>query len=248
MADFGIDIPNIPALLGMHQQLKQQRLADLYQAQRMKVAEREADLAERKADREAKTDAAMAKVFASGAKGGDPSSGSSGATQSPTASPQALPGLDQDLPPRTDGVTIDQNALRELYALDPEKAQQIQKFVYDNDERTLKQATARGEAMAQVAYALKNVPADQRPAAYQTWAPYLLDRGYSQQQVARVQDFSDRALDNYYRQGRSLEAVIKSEEGARDDARQTERDAEGRRHNRAMEGNAAGNLALSRQR
>lgn len=214
---FGIEQVDIPGLLGLNQQMKQRRLEELYRGQQMQIAEREADMAERKAAREDAKQAALAKIFMSGSKGGDLPSGSAGApASSPTASaPTTLPGLEQDLPPRTDGIVINQQALRELYALDPQTAQQVQKFVYDADENALKQASARGEAMAVAAQALAKVPLEARGAELQKWAPFLVERGYGPQQLAAVTDLSDAALSRFFNQGRKIEQIVQSAEGDR---------------------------------
>lgn len=263
---YGIEQVNIPGLLGMHQQMKQQRLEDLYRARQMQVEEK-------KLERQDRKDQVMARLFTGAAKGGDQSSGGVGAVQTPsvpTASPPdpmqapqpsaqtidpqgaaamresmgeqayeawktrhgiveadaapsggpeqetALPPLDQPLPPRTDGLTVNMDALRELYAIDPQGAAQIQKLVYDSDKQQLEQATARGEAMAVAATALRGLPAAERQANFQRqWAPYLLERGYAPQQLQQV-DLSDQSLATYYRQGRTLEKIVSSAQDERD--------------------------------
>lgn len=204
---FGITQVDIPSLLGIHQQAKQRRLEEMYKS-------RQFEIEERKQDRQDKKDAVLARVFA---KGGDPSSGSVGAPiaspagsapTAPVAHPLDNHPIGQSLPARTDGLTLNQGALQELYALDPEAASQVQKMVYDADERTLKQATARGEAMAIAADALRNLPAGQRQAEYQAhWAPWLADHGFGPQQLQNV-DLSDQSLNRFWQQGRTLAQTI----------------------------------------
>lgn len=204
---FGIELVNVPGLLGQHQQMKQQRLADLYREQQMQMQQRELD-------RQDKKDIALSKVFQS--KGGDPSSGSGAASSSTVAAPVTLPGLDQDLPPRTDGLVVNQQALRELYAVDPDQASKIQKMVYDGDKEQLAAATRRGEAMAVAASQLRSVPPEQRQAEFQTrWAPYLQERGWSPELLQQA-DLSDHSLTNYYAQGRTIENLVSSAEKDRD--------------------------------
>lgn len=168
----------------------------------------------------------------------------------PAAPASAMPaGLtpDQPLPPRTDGLVINQQALRELYAIDPTSAAQIQKTVYEGNEQQLKAATLRGEAMAQAATALSQVPPEQRAAEFQKWAPFLVQRGFHPDTLSQV-DLSDAGLNRYYSQGRSLDKLIEGREKERDFDFKREQFGETTRHNRASEGVAAGNLSLSRQR
>lgn len=139
----------------------------------------------------------------------------------PEAASPALPPLDQDLPARTDGMKINQEALRELYALDPDMAQKIQKAVYDADEQSLKAMTRRGEAMANVAMRLQSVPASERPAELQRWGQYLVDSGLPAQALQQA-DLTDAGLSRYVQQGRKIENIISDE-------RTDEKDAEARR-------------------
>lgn len=220
---FGITDVNIPGLLGMHQEMKARRLEEMYNAR--KIAQEDKEI-----EREDRKEAALAKVFA---KGGDPASSGGG------SAPQTLPPLGQPLPPRTDGVTINQGALQDLFAIDPQGAAQIQKFVYDSDEARLKQAVGRGEAMAQVATALGSVPPDARQAAFQQWAPFLQERGFTPEMLQQA-DLSDAGLNRYYTQGRTIEQIISGQRDTRD---ATER----ARHNQVIEGNSAANIDLRRQ-
>lgn len=130
-----------------------------------------------------------------------------------------LPPIDQDLPPRTDGVTINQQALRELAASDPQAASQIQTFIYNSDKQGLERAAARGEAMAVAATNLGKVPPDQRAAAFEKWKPFLIERGYLPSQLARP-DLSDNGLARYLAQGRKIESIISSNKDERDFAAQ----------------------------
>lgn len=264
---YGIEQVDIPSLLGMHQQMKRQRVADL-------MAAREYEMKAKEAERQDRKDQVLARIFM---KGGDQASGGTGAVTQPPASdapvasrtvpptaPQSIPdGLtpDQDaairqglgeerykawkarnaapiedsqasdvaevhpldaheigqpLPPRTDGLSVNMDALRELYALDPKGAADIQKLVYDSNKQQLEAAQVRGEAMAVAATSLRALPMGQRQAEFQrNWAPYLIERGY-EPDMLRQADLSDGGLDRYYRQGRSIEKIVASAENERD--------------------------------
>jgi hypothetical protein len=227
---FGITQVDVPGLLGMHQQMKQQRLEDLYKA---KQIERE----DRKLEREDKRDIALAKVFQP--KGGDPSSGSAG------EAPTLVPG--QPMPPRTDGLTINHDALNELYAIDPQQAIQVQKMVYDADKQHLERVQSAGSAMAQAAYYLRSVPADQRAGELQRIAPQLLAQGVSQDALAQA-DVSDAGLDRAYKLGSSMKDLISQEAADRKfKADEADRARDNARQDAGLDVQR-GNLALSRQR
>lgn len=263
---FGIEQVNVPGLLGMHAQQKQQRLQDLYMARKMEQEDRALQKEERIAGAISKLYTGTPKAPTSGvetvpsaapvapAQPVQPLSQQEGdaiiarASETKTITPieadrvrrslgpngtaayekwmtdngitiegqggpevaqPALPPLDQDLPPRTDGMKINQEALRELFALNPEMALKIQKSVYDADKQGLELMSQRGEAMATAATALQNVPASQRPAELQRWGQYLVERGYSPDMLAQV-DLSDAGLERYVTQGRKIENIITS--------------------------------------
>lgn len=263
---FGIEQVDIPSMLGMHQQMKRQRIADLMQA-------REYEMKAKDAERQDRKDEVLARLFMKGGDQNKPAGGvtppvadtppdivpqaeaparvpenyidpagaaamrssmgdadyeawkakhgvteydpSSAAAAPEPAQPQ-LPALDQPLPPRTDGLTVNMDALRELYAIDPQGAAQIQRLVHDSDKQQLEKAQARGEAMAVAATSLRNLPDGQRQAEFQrNWAPYLIERGYDPAMLQQA-DLSDDGLERYYRQGRSIEKIVSSAEGERD--------------------------------
>lgn len=205
---FGIEQVDIPSMLGMHQQMKRQRIADLMQAKQYERQDRQDQMA-------LEAQKLRQQVFQGQPKGGDPSQPTGGVTPpvadtppgSVPTSPQ-LPALDQPLPPRTDGLSINMQALQQLYAIDPEGAAGIQKLVYDSNKQQLEQATQRGEAMAIAADALKSVSPGERQAEFQRrWAPFLAERGWPTELLQQA-DLSDQALDGYYRQGMTLKDVI----------------------------------------
>lgn len=208
---FGIEQVDIPGLLGMHQNLQRQRIADL-------VIEKKMRREDQQYEREERVRGLRAKAMG----GGDPESLlAAGAVDLPAGArppvaPEPVHPVDTlapgaDLPPRTDGVKINQDALRQLYVEDPDSASAIQKFVYDGDKQALEAATQRGEAMANAALAIKaTAPAD-RPAERERWKTFLVERGYSPEQVDKA-DLSDAGLDRLVRQGRTIEKVIDSGE------------------------------------
>lgn len=211
---FGITQVDVPGILQTYRAQQQQGIENAYRAQQM--------------ERQAKVDAREDAKFARAEE--------SRAARVKVFTPDALVDPDQ-LPARTDGLTINKAALRDLYAIDPEGAAQIQKTVYDMDDATAKRIAARGSAMARVASVLKSVPADQRQATIAEHAPELQALGFTPQELAQA-DLSDAGLDRYYRGGMSMEQIIASEKDARTFA-------ETQRHNRASEGTAAGNLAVA---
>lgn len=213
---YGIEQVDIPSLLGMHQGLKRQRIADL-------MANREYEMKARQLEREDRKEQTLARIFTKG--GGQVSAAPGAAPQTPANAapaqsfspsgelpPVAHP-LDnhpvgEPLPPRTDGNAINMDALRELYAIDPQQASLVQKLIYDSDKQRLEQATARGEAMAIAADALRSAPQGERQALFQSrWAPFLAERGYTADMLAGA-DLSDQGLDTYYKQGMSLAQVV----------------------------------------
>lgn len=160
----------------------------------------------------------------------------------------------QQLPPRTDGITINQEALRELYQVDPEAAIGIQKTVFDMDKATAGRIAERGKAMAEAAGALIGLPADQRAQGFREIAPRLLALGFSPEELNQT-DLSDAGLNRYYRAGMSMEQLIAGQkeerrvgESQRDYELRLRQADETARHNRAAESVSAGNLGLARQR
>ena len=154
----------------------------------------------------------------------------------------------QHLPPRTDGLSINQDALRQLYAIDPEGAYKIQQHIYDADKDMFERVKARGTTMAQVAGALLQEPTQEgRITALRQAAPQLQALGFTPEQLNQV-DLSDAGLSRYFRAGQSMEQIISEKKDARDYALRKDQAEETVRHNRATEGVAGGNLALARQR
>lgn len=266
---FDIDQVNIPALLGLHTQMKQQGLENMYRAQQIARQKRQDDEADARkeimrrvfsgggnaatapAASEATPPAAAATIandldqFMPGSEPGTLASGQA----APVSAPQAPVDLidPAELPARTDGITINQGALRELYAVDPEAAIQIQKTVYDMDKATADRITERGAAMASIAGALAELPQEQRAMALREQAPRLLALGFTPEQLNQT-DLTDAGLNRYYRAGMSMEQLIAGKKDERDFGLRERQFGETARHNRASEGISGGNLALARQR
>lgn len=138
------------------------------------------------------------------------------------AAPTALVDPAQ-LPPRTDGVTLNQDALRELYTLDPKAAIEVQKNVFDMNAAQLKAVGEQGERLASAAFHLKSVPMDERPAELQAMAPMLAQMGIDPQMLSGA-DLSDRGLDRYLRIGQSYKDLASDDRAEREfGARQEDR-------------------------
>lgn len=142
------------------------------------------------------------------------------------------------LAPRTDGMVINPDALRELYGLDPKAAFEIQKHVYDANAAQLKRMTENGERIASVAYHLMQVPAANRASELQAMAPMLAQSGIDASMLSQA-DLSDQGLQRYLRVGQSYKDLIKDDRDERDFA-------ERKRHNQATEAAAQGNLEVRR--
>lgn len=115
------------------------------------------------------------------------------------------------LPPRTDGLQINQEALRNLYQFDPEGVMEIQKTIYNADKTAVEQFKARGEVMATAAYRLSRLPAEQRATELQAMAPQLQGLGIDSQTLAKA-DLTDAGLQRYMTLGRSISDVMKEDD------------------------------------
>lgn len=134
----------------------------------------------------------------------------------PAAAPEATDQLvdPQRLPPRTDGLTLNQEALRELYRIDPESALQVQKSVFDADRAQFDAMRKNSDVIASAAFRLRQVPVEQRPAEFQAIAPMLAQMGVSAEQLGQV-DLSDAGLDRYMVVGRAFKDILSDERADR---------------------------------
>lgn len=98
--------------------------------------------------------------------------------------------------PRTDGVQLNQDALRELYRVDPETALKLQTSVYNANKQQLDQMQAYGEKGLGVVYRLKQLPQEARAAELQASLPMLQSMGIDTSQLAQV-DLTDDGLGRY---------------------------------------------------
>lgn len=112
-----------------------------------------------------------------------------------------------ELPQRTDGVRINHDALRRLYAHDPATALQVQKSLYDADAASFKRAQEGGKVLAAAAWQLAQVPPDQRAARLQAMLPQLSSVGIAPEILNNV-DLSDNGLAGYQALGQDLGALI----------------------------------------
>lgn len=201
MGPYGIEQVNVPGLLAAYSSGRAQRVEQMMNQRKMAREEAEEE-------RQIRRDSALAKVFAPQTKGGDPASG--GAAPAATAAGASPPATLVDpaqLPPRTDGLTINQDALRELFTYDPGTAKQVQDMVFSANKQQFEQAQRNGEAMATVAWRLKQMPPEARAAELQAWAPQLQQIGLTPEMLARA-DLTDAGLDRYYATGRKLSEII----------------------------------------
>lgn len=142
------------------------------------------------------------------------------AAAAPSAAPEML--VDpSSLAPRTDGMRINQAALRELYADDYETAIKVQKAVYDADAAGFKRMQQSGDVLARAAMHLdtfKNpdgsddIPARQREL--QTMMPQLVALGLDPESIKRA-DVSSRGLSRYRIMGQSMKDLVSEDQAER---------------------------------
>jgi len=234
---YGIEQVDIPGLIGMHQQLKHQRLADLYQQRKVEQEDRKFAMEERKAG-------VIAKLF--GTETGAPNTSQDASASAPPAlsAPATLPtdqeagailqgaasskvisardaarlkaslgpngeakyqewltsnGISEasdapssapvpaELPHpavRSDGIKLNPDALKQLFAIDPELAMKFQDFAGKADKAQLERVAQHGESKAKAAMYLLQFPeGPQRQQAFQQIAPELLQQGFTEQEL-----------------------------------------------------------------
>ncbi|KQM64697.1 hypothetical protein ASE65_15620 [Sphingomonas sp. Leaf16] len=151
-----------------------------------------------------------------------PSAGSALSGSQPVASDAPSRLVDPaSLPARTDGMRLDPTALRELYALDPNTALEIQSSLYKSDAEGLKRVQAQGTALASAAFRLQQMRnADGTPdmaartAELRAMAPMLAQMGVPAESLQSV-DLSDNGLQRYGALYRNLSDVIRDDRADR---------------------------------
>jgi hypothetical protein len=111
------------------------------------------------------------------------------------------------LPPRTDGLRLNQDALRDLYRLDPESAIKVQQSVFNAGQAQFKSMRQAGETFASMAFHLRKLPQEQRAAELEAMAPTLMEMGVAPDMLQRA-DLSDTGLDRNIAIGRSIASLI----------------------------------------
>lgn len=124
------------------------------------------------------------------------------------------------LPPRTDGMEINPDAMRELMQQDPEMAMKFQSSVFNSNKEQLAEKQRIGEVIGKAAFSLKQLPPEQRRAALLAMVPQLRDLGIPDQflapQALAAFPVDDSALDRNINMGQSLASLVsgkRAEEG-----------------------------------
>lgn len=205
MNPYGITQVDVPGILGVYESAKSNRLRDMQ-------VKRQWDREDRDEERRIKREGIMARIYQP--KGGDPASTAPSPSgggfearmnQDPGAPAQLV--SPAQLPPRTDGLRINPQALEELYAFDPEEAMKVQTAVYNFDKTRLDALRKNGEQIQAVAYHLSQMPPEQRQAELQAALPVLREMGIDPEALTNA-DLSDAGLQRYMNFGRSIKDLI----------------------------------------
>lgn len=111
------------------------------------------------------------------------------------------------LPARTDGMRLNQEALRQLYAEDPEAAHQIQTWAYSANKQQFEQAQQRGQIMGNVAFKLLRLPDAERADELRAYAPYLEQYGFTPETIGAA-DLSDAGLNRYLTMAQTYNSLV----------------------------------------
>lgn len=111
-------------------------------------------------------------------------------------------------------------------------------------------AKQNAEELLAIGYGLKKYQTVQeRQQVFQSIIPELRQRGYSDEMLAQaLNSLDDQSLDASLGQAMSIKDLLDREFKTQEFGLKRDQFGETQRHNRATEGNAAGNLALSRER
>lgn len=194
---YGITQVDVPGLLAGYTAQKQARLQQM-------LAQRQIEHQDRADELDIQRQKLMSQVFQpqQGGFAGAAASYGAPAAAAPDVHPALAPGAPQASAgiPRTDGLQVNQQALTQLRMLDPPSAEAIDKMVYAATDRQAAEITKKGEAMARVGLRLKSLPQAQWASELQAQAPYLLQSGFTQQEIAQfaqngvTPDAVDRAI------------------------------------------------------
>lgn len=207
---YGITQVDIPGMLGMHQQMKRQRLEDLYTAKKIELEDRKLQQEERRAG-------VMAKLFTGGTKA-DPSVDMTPTEEEAPAWAREQAPQPVAPPVRQDGLKINPAALQELATIDLELAMKFSEFAGKADKAQLEQVQRHGEQKALAAKHLLQFPeGPARQAELQRIAPDLLARGFTEQDLASA-DLSTKTLNKDVTFGMSLKDLVSIERAEQDDA------------------------------
>ena len=132
------------------------------------------------------------------------------------------------------------DAMRDLMVIDPELAMRLHDHFSKADEADRKQFETKNTALGQAAQYLSGFPQAQRGQALRAVSRQLVAAGWTPQELQQA-DLSDNGLKGYVAMAIDVDKLMTN---ARADAQFEET----KRHNRASEETARGNLGLSRDR
>lgn len=207
---YGIQNIDVPGMLNTHNQLKRQRLEDLYMQRKLAKEDRELAKEEKRAGivsrlftqpKPAETASQAEPVtpsdepvytggqitpqqFAAAEQYDNPNAAPMGNTP-PAMAEQPTPQAMLDMPnQRPDGLTINREALAELMKEDPVMGMKFYDFAAKADKAQLEKVAVHGEAKAKAAtYLLDFAPGPERQAAFERIIPNLLQQGFTQQDI-----------------------------------------------------------------
>jgi hypothetical protein len=197
---YGITQVDVPGILGAYQNAQQARMQQMHmQRQETRAAAED--------ERRIKREGIVSRIFSPQSKGGDPASGGTAPAQ-PAGAADPSTGIVGPASPRTDGATINYEALAELRVLDPETYNTVQDAIYKADKHQLEQMDAHAENLAKVAYHLRGFGSpEERRAEALAMQDQLSQMGISPEEVAKA-DFSDNGLNRYLIIGQKLSESV----------------------------------------
>lgn len=171
--------------------------------------------------RETKRNALIGQVFTPDAAPPQPGAPVAPVAPSPDAGAPTTLIDPAKLPQRTDGLRINQAALRDLYKFDSEAAFNVQTMIYKADEATFKNTQRSGELMARAATHLQGLKLPDgspdmqgRARELQAMAPQLVALGMTPEMIAQA-DLTDQGLARYTVVGQTLASLLDNERADR---------------------------------